>query len=102
MCKPFEINGQKDFEKPVIFSKSSKHFVKQLSQRNSHPFSESGIFDFSPLSYNGDQLVGKTFKVIMPKHFALQIVMRFTFKQFITQYKLFTTKIDKLRDVNPV
>ena len=37
----------------------------------------------------------------MSKHFALQIVMQFRFKEFTTQYKLFTLKIDKWSDVNP-
>ena len=60
MCKLFKINGQKDFEKPVIFSKSSKHFVKELVQGNSHQFClasflDSGIRAF-PLTYNGSNL----------------------------------------------
>ena len=38
----------------------------------------------------------------MSRHFALQIVTRFILKQFMTQWKLFTIKLDKLRDVNPV
>ena len=32
MSRFFKINGQKDFKKPVIFSKSSKHFVKELAR----------------------------------------------------------------------
>ena len=27
MCKLFEIDGQKDFKKPINFSKSSKYFI---------------------------------------------------------------------------
>ena len=34
MCKLFEINGQKDCQKPVIFSKSSKGLCKELAQGN--------------------------------------------------------------------
>ena len=34
--KLLEIIGQKDFEKLVIFLKSSKHFVEKLAQENSH------------------------------------------------------------------
>ena len=36
----------------------------------------------------------------MPRHFAAEI--RLIFKQFMTQLKLFTIAIDKLRDFNPV
>ena len=35
MRKLYKINGQK---KPVIFSKSSKHFITELAQENSHCF----------------------------------------------------------------
>ena len=31
MCKLFKINGQKAFKEPLIFSKSYKHFVKELA-----------------------------------------------------------------------
>ena len=34
MCKPLKIDGQKDFKKPVILSKSSKHFVEEFEQGN--------------------------------------------------------------------
>ena len=67
VCKLFEINGQKDFQKPAIFSKSSKHFVKELAQGNSYKFSlasflESGILDFSPLSHSENKLPVKLWK----------------------------------------
>ena len=48
------------------------------------------------------QLVGKFFKVTMPRPFALQIATRFIYTQFMMQYKLFTIELDKLKDVNPV
>ena len=34
MCKPLKIDGQKDFKKPVILSKSYKHFVEEFEQGN--------------------------------------------------------------------
>ena len=38
----------------------------------------------------------------MSRNFDPQIVTQFIFKQFMTKQKLFTIKIDKLRDINPV
>ena len=38
MCKLFEINGQKDLQKPVMFSKSSEHFIIELALGNSYRF----------------------------------------------------------------
>ena len=38
----------------------------------------------------------------MSGYCALQILTRFIFTQFMTQWKLFTAKIDKLKDFNPV
>ena len=38
MCKCFEKNGQKDSGKPVILSKSSKHFIMELALGNSYRF----------------------------------------------------------------
>ena len=38
MCKCFEKNGQKDSWKPVILSKSSKHFIIELALGNSYRF----------------------------------------------------------------
>ena len=63
MYKPFEIDEQKDFWKLVIFSKSSKHYVKwKLVLITLSLISESGIFYFSPLSYNGSNLSTKLLK----------------------------------------
>ena len=36
MRKLFETTAQKDFKKPVIFLKPSKHFIKELAQGNSY------------------------------------------------------------------
>ena len=60
-----------------------------------------GILRFSTLIYKESNLSVKP--VTMPRHFLLQIVTRFIIKHFLTQYfQLFTIKIDKLGDANPV
>ena len=38
MCILFKIIGQKDFDKPAIFSESSENFVKEFAQGNSNRF----------------------------------------------------------------
>ena len=67
MCKPFEIKAQQDFKKLIIFSISSKHFIVEVAQGNSHQFylasfSDSGILCFFTLSYNGNNLSVKLLK----------------------------------------
>ena len=58
---------KKFFKKPVIFSKSTKRFVKEVATGNSYQFclasfSALGILYFFPLSYNGNNLSAKLLK----------------------------------------
>ena len=57
MSKPFEKDGQKDFRKLGIFSKSSKHFITELAQESSYQFllalySELRLLHLFPLNYS--------------------------------------------------
>ena len=67
VCKLFEKNGQKDLKKSVIFSKISRHFILELALGNSYRFCLASFLESRILSL----VVGKNFKVTMPRRFAL-------------------------------
>ena len=74
MCKFFEIDGQ-NILKPIIFSKSSNHFVIEVSYGKSYDSVELHFrnqeFCANFRCVITEKLVGTTFKVITPRYFDL-------------------------------
>ena len=74
MNKPFEID-----EKPVILSKSSKHFITELAQGNSYSFclasfSEWGILRLIILSYTGSNLSVKVLNSLCQEILSVKVL----------------------------
>lgn len=59
ICKLFQISGQKDFQKPVIFPNFSKHYFIEVAHGNLIWFCLALIPHFSP-----SELTESTFKTL--------------------------------------